>query len=384
VQAHAVTGDARLVPVIEELVDLLMKIDVVAIKAQTHATLSGTRALIRWYETCRDPKLLARAEEIFRIYLEEGCTENFENDNWFGRPEWTEPCAIVDSFLAANQLWQHTGKPEYLETAQWIYFNGIAATQRSNGGFGLNNCTGARGPLLYTQEPEAWWCCTMRGGEGLASAARYSAFTDGEGVWLAVFMNSSLEVHLPAGVLRLEQASEYPFGDSTRVTVGQASAGECDIRCFAPSFLTPREVRVNGEAQRWSVDRGFIAVRRAWRAGDVLEFGFERTTGRRPLRNRHSVPGCELLHCGPLLLSTRCAEQPESPKPAQWPAADRAAGRIEAVGEGRWRVGDLELIPVYHLLSPVFDRTAGSWRQLLFPAAGSEAPGGPGDSRPAP
>jgi len=368
VQAYAVTGDARLVPVIEELVELFLSMDFIAIKAQTHATLSGTRGLIRWYEACRNPKLLARAEQIFQIYLQEGCSENFENYNWFGRPDWTEPCAIVDSYLIACQLWQHTGKPEYLESAQWIYFNGIAATQRSNGGFGLNNCSGAAEPMLFTKEPEAYWCCTMRGGEGLASAARYSAFTDAEGIWLATFMNSSIKARLPQGVLQLEQVSSYPFGKRTCITVSHAPTVECEIRLFAPSFVTPRGVRVNGETQPWIVDHGFIALRRAWRVGDILEYEFEPQAGPRPLRNVHSLPGYELLHYGPLLLSAYCAEQPAKVTQAQIPLAVRAVGPVEAAGEGHWRAGDLQLTPVYHLMLPALDQSSGSWRQLLFPA----------------
>lgn len=366
VQAHAVTGDARLAPVIEEMAGRFQQMDALAIRAQTHATLSGLRGLIRWYESCRKPALLEHAEKIFRLYLAEGCSENYENYNWFGRPEWTEPCAIVDSYLVACQLWRHTGKPEYLETAQRIYFNGLAATQRSNGGFGLDNCAGAGHPFLYTKTPEAHWCCTMRGGEGLASAVRYSAFTDPAGVWIVTFMDISVRARLAGGILEFDQASRYPFGRQTRLTIRKAPAADCDIRLFAPSFLNPGAVRVNQETVKGVLDKGFLTVRRTWRAGDVLEFDFEPVLGRLPLRNRHSLPGYELLQAGPLLLCAPAAPRKADAK--QVPPVRRVDGPLQAAGEGRWRAGGLELVPVYHRMEAAFDQTAGSWRQVLFPA----------------
>ena len=51
-------------------------------------------------------------------------TENFENYNWFGRPEWTEGCAVIDSFIVATRLWRATGNARTSKTPM-IYFNGM-------------------------------------------------------------------------------------------------------------------------------------------------------------------------------------------------------------------------------------------------------------------
>ncbi len=36
--------------------------------------------------------------------MDEGMTRNYANCNWFEDLFWTEPCAIVDSFMAAAGL----------------------------------------------------------------------------------------------------------------------------------------------------------------------------------------------------------------------------------------------------------------------------------------
>ena len=125
VQAYQVTGREDLRPIIDEIMELYKKIEVEEIKAQTHSTLTGLRATLRYYEMTGDESLLQVAKERYEAYTRRAMTENYENYNWFGRPEWTEPCAVIDSYMVAIQLWQHTGNPAYLADAQKIYYNGI-------------------------------------------------------------------------------------------------------------------------------------------------------------------------------------------------------------------------------------------------------------------
>ena len=168
----------RLKALLDEMVVHFYTIPFLEIKVQTHATLTACRGLLRLYEYDRDPKKLAFVQMIFKLYTEEGMTANYANYNWFGRPEWTEPCAIIDSFMLAAQLYLYTHKPMYAELVHKILYNGVFASQRPNGGFGTDTCTGANGvaeaELLACSCYEAYWCCSMRGGEGLASVSRYS------------------------------------------------------------------------------------------------------------------------------------------------------------------------------------------------------------------
>lgn len=128
----------------------------------------------------------------------------------------------VIEHLVACQLRQHTGKPEYHEADQGIYFNGIAATQRSNGGFGLNNCSGAHHTHIHTSASEAYSCCTMPGGGGLSAAARYRAFTGKDSLWVATFMDNQISATLDAGKFSFNQKSQYPFGDSSILTISES------------------------------------------------------------------------------------------------------------------------------------------------------------------
>lgn len=161
-QAYSVDPTPELRELIETMIARYTQLDPAALSAQTHSTLTTLRGILRWWrEVAPRPELLALVRARFQLYRNEAATEHHGNYNWFGRPEWTEPCAIVDAFMLAVQLWSATGDAELLEEAQWIYFNGLAHAQRPNGGYGCDRCTGARGLLFAAAHEyfEAPWCC---------------------------------------------------------------------------------------------------------------------------------------------------------------------------------------------------------------------------------
>ncbi len=103
---HAATllNDPEVDALCEEILARNLQIDLVGIQAQTHATLTGIRGLLRWAVHKRRPSLVTEAAQRFRLYTDQGMSENYENWNWFGRPTHTEPCAVVDSLMVANEL----------------------------------------------------------------------------------------------------------------------------------------------------------------------------------------------------------------------------------------------------------------------------------------
>lgn len=164
---YATTKDARLAEVIRVMIGEFCKIDYVKSQCQTHATLTAARGIFRFYRASGETQYLAAAQEIFRRYCEEGMTANFANFNWFGKPFWTEPCAVVDSLLLAVQLFRETGEYCYAQLANRIYTNAFRRAQRPNGGAGCDSCLCEYTKELKVLMYEAFFCCTMRYAEGL-------------------------------------------------------------------------------------------------------------------------------------------------------------------------------------------------------------------------
>ena len=303
VQAYGVTKNEKLKPVIEEMIQLFLKMDLFQIQAQTHATLTALRALSRYYEISHQPSLIPEIESRYKLYREQGMTENYENYNWFQRPLWTEPCAIIDSYILAVNLWRYTGKPSYLEDAQLIYYNGIGATQRYNGGFGCNSCSGAGSPLLQRKVQEAHWCCTMRGGEGLSRAAQYLYFTNADTVYMNFYESNSALLELSSGQLELTEHSGYPFkGEINWEIKNTQLKSPAVFKIFIPRWAEKPSLALNGKLLETSMKNSFMTLTYQPVQGDRLMLRFEQAVKRIPTHNLHSVKGYYTLQYGPLIL----------------------------------------------------------------------------------
>lgn len=170
---YVVKPEAELRVLIDNLINKFCEVDKIAIKAQTHATLTATRAVLRMYECTGEKRYLQIAQKEFENYLSYGMTDTYENFNWFGRPDtWTEPCAVVDSFILALKFGEIFQDDSYKTLARRIWFNGLSYCHRSDGGAGPNTCVTKEQPVLKVSMFEAPFCCTMRYCEGLLYAMK--------------------------------------------------------------------------------------------------------------------------------------------------------------------------------------------------------------------
>lgn len=168
---YQITEDTETASLIKELQMSLDKIDVVALKAQTHCCLTAARGFLRMYHVTKDISFLNSAINIADKYMKYGMTDTYQNYNWWGREDtWTEPCAIVDSLIVMTELYKITKDEKYRTLAARIWHNGFAALQVGNGGAGTNTAVNTGQPLLYSLMYEAYFCCTMRLAEGLCYA----------------------------------------------------------------------------------------------------------------------------------------------------------------------------------------------------------------------
>jgi hypothetical protein len=367
VQAYQVTGREELKPLIDEMIGRFLQLDLRAIKAQTHTSLSAMRALLRYYELTGDSKLLDAVTERFALYRQYAMTENYENYNWFGRPKATEPCAVVDSYLVAVGLWRWTKNPEYLELAERIYYNGLAFEQRANGGFGLQNCSGANTALLAVNCQEAHWCCTMRGAEGLASAAQTSLFADPQSLYVVHFNNAQVTASCGSqSPLQLRQETGYPFEGKVRLTVlGGALDPTISLRLFAPRWTSRPVLSLNGRHIKPTLEQGFVCLQQPLHVGDVIEYTFDLNSGALPVEGRESTPTLRKLYYGPLLLA--CDAQ-EDPAPARSPG-------IKMLPDHTFRVDGIgcSFQSVYHLLDARVQLKPLYQVRMLFRAADTMA-----------
>jgi hypothetical protein len=342
VQAYELTGREDLLPVIDEIVSLFKRIDVEEINAQTHSTLSGVRAIVRYYNITGDESLLQLAKERYDAYIKRATSENYENYNWFGRPEWSESCAIIDSYMLAVQLWKYTGNPAYLADAQKIYYNAICFEQRDNGGFGAGRCCGThdnKSVKVYIYEGH--WCCSMRGGEGLSSVAQYTTFVKGGQVFLTNLVCGDYALQLPDGKAQFTIDTDYPFENEAKIIFNDR-AKNVALSFFRPSWMMDVKVVRNGKLLSTKEENGFITILGSYRKGDVLDITFNQKVGALDPENPNSMQHVHKYMYGPLALGVKEGNIETLPKNAV----------IEKTGRQSFMVGNQPMTTVYHLMSP--------------------------------
>lgn len=360
VQAYSIYPSSELKGLIEEMIDRFFQIDLVAIKAQAHATLTALRGVIRYYVLTGNLTLLREAEERYILYRTVDMTENYENYNWFGRPEWTESCAIIDSFMVAVQLWQYTGNPLYLEDAHHIYYNAICHAQRANGGFGLDNCPGPVADALNVFADEAYWCCTMRGGEGLASAISYNYFPGPKDLTIPFYNSSEATFEFWNRKVTIRQVSGYPFENKVVFNITDSEASpDILLKLFAPAWMINLRITVNGEPITFKRENGFISFNTILRRGTRIDFDFDQQVNTHHVVNmEHSRASHYAISYGPLILGYEGDKQIAFNKDPQ----------VIRQADKQWKVGGLNnhFSPVYHLMDPHVSKESGYQKQILF------------------
>jgi hypothetical protein len=360
VQAYGLFPSERLKALIDEMMSRFFKMDLIDLKAQTHATLTGLRAALRYGEITGQKEWLSKVVTNYKLYLDQAVTENYENFNWFERPEWTEPCAIVDSYLLAVQLWQNTHSPDYLEEAQLIYYNALGHTQRSNGGFGCDNCPGPVDKSLFVKADEAFWCCTMRGGEGLARAIEYSYFTAGDTLIVPAFNSSSVSFSIGDFPVIISQQTAYPFGNKVILSVDSLERqADLNLKLFVPSWVFEPKITVNHKPVDFKVRNKFAILSTPINAGDTIEYSFVLSCDVEGVANLvHTKSGDKRLFYGPLVLGHEGVSEIDIPKNAI----------IERISDYEFQLKgtDITLSSVYHLMDPKVCQSSGYRKQILF------------------
>lgn len=310
------------------------ELDLEKVNVQTHATLTTLRGILRFYRQTGEREFLDIVSARYALYRSRGMTAGYANINWFGRPEtWTEPCAIVDSFILAVELWRESDDWRYLRDAHLIWFNAIGRGQRGNGGFGCDSCVGFDSPWVEMNTfYEAFFCCTQRGAEGHAAAASALYHTKDAVLAVTLMADSTANVTLGESVVRLRQTTQYPFDMRTTIQVEESDLDrEVTIKVFVADWADAT-VAVNGTPANTRLVDGFVEFESRLEAGDRIDVWGSLQTWRGDLPPWTELVGYHTYHMGPILLAHRGSE--EVTLPADFAVDHLGDGVFEVVGTG--------------------------------------------------
>ena len=155
-------------------------------------------------------------------------------------------------------------------------------------------------------------CCPPNLARTIAEVADYAYCANERGLWVNLYGGNQLETRLPAGVLRLDERTDYPWDGKVELTIRQAAPEAFSIFLRIPGWCDKASVTINGRPVAAPLHSGSYAeIHQVWKSGDVLTLTLSMKT--------------ELIRANPLVEETRgqvavrrgpivyCLESPDLP-----------------------------------------------------------------------
>lgn len=203
---------------------------------------------------------------------------------------YAETCASIGMALWNHRLNLLHGDARYADVLERVLYNGLISGVSLDGGkFFYVNPLASRG----SHHRQPWFgcaCCPTNIVRFLPSIGGYAYAYDDGGVTVNLYLASQAKIPLKGNPVTVTQETRYPWDGRVKLTVSPKAAGEFALRLRVPGWCTGAPVpsdlyryadeapagseptlKVNGKAGKLEMEKGYACIRRAWKAGDVVE-----------------------------------------------------------------------------------------------------------------
>jgi DUF1680 family protein len=294
-----------------------------------------------------------------------------------------EQCNTYNMLKLTRELWSlDPDDPRYFDFYERALLNHLLGAQNPSdplGGFsyftplrpgGRRGVSAgpAWGGGTFSTPYTTFWCCQ---GTGIETSTKYMDsiyFSEGTTLTVNLYMPSTLS--WTARDLTVTQATAYPVGDSTTLTIGGRPSGSWTVRVRIPAWAAGASLTLNGAPLGVAAAPGtYAAVTRTWAAGDAL-------TVRLPMSVRveatNDDPRTGVVLYGPVVLSGNYGDRTLSGPPALDVASVTRTGASSLEFSARADGQDVRLEPFYEAHGHNY---TVYWRTTGGQAGGAEASG---------
>ncbi|HBY58784.1 MAG TPA: six-hairpin glycosidase, partial [Solibacterales bacterium] len=202
---------------------------------------------------------------------------------------YNETCAAIGNDYWNHRLFLLTGDGKYLDVMERTLYNGLISGVALDGKtFFYPNPLESNGQ--HARSP--WFgvsCCPSNVTRFLASFPGYMYARRAGTVYVNLFAAGTAKVELDGGrKVEIAQATRYPWDGAVKMTVSPEKPGRFALSVRIPGWargeVVPSDlyrydgqstetasIKVNGKPVPMKLDRGFVAIDRAWKKGDVVE-----------------------------------------------------------------------------------------------------------------
>jgi uncharacterized protein len=268
------------------------------------------------------------------------------------RNSFETPDGAYAHFKLTRYLLRITRESSYGDSMERVMYNtvlGVKDMQSDGRAFYYADYHSLGRKIYASDRPDAeyggrWHCCSGTLPQIAADYRISTYFKDEDGVFVNLYIPSTLRWEQYGAQMSLTQSGQYPLNDGVSLEITASKPVNSVIRLRIPAWAEAPSIRINGKKIAKTVESGtFATISREWNSGDRIDLELPRRLELKSVDAQH--PDTVALVCGPVVLF---AISDDTPKVTR---AQLLAARQQGQGSAEWHVstdgGRLRLIPFW-------------------------------------
>lgn len=250
-------------------------------------------------------------------------------------------CGSYAHFKLTRLLLRITKDSGYGDSMERVMYNaalGVLPLKADGAAFYYSSYSKYARKAYYTEfgGQQEWPCCSGTLTQLVADYRISTYFRDDTGVYVNLYIPSTLRWSHGLANVSLTQAGDYPLSDSIYFTMETSRPVSFALRFRIPAWARQPVLRVNGALITQSLRPGsFAEVRRQWHSGDKVELLLPKQLELKAADDSDLLALC----CGPLVLFAVGEDLPKFDRQTLLTA------KQTAVASSEWRIGDVKFLP---------------------------------------
>jgi DUF1680 family protein len=212
------------------------------------------------------------------------------------------PCGSYAHFKLTRYLLRVTRDTRYGDSMERVMYNTVLGAKplRSDGRTFYYSDYNFKGHKVYS-DTQHWACCSGTLPQVAADYRINTYFSDLRGVYVNLYIPSTLRWMQDGAQVALTQKGLYPFDSVVQFDITTSAAREFTLSLRIPAWATGASISLNGSRVGATATPGtFAAIHRPWNTGDRIELDMPMTNRLEAVDAQH--PQTVALMFGPLVL----------------------------------------------------------------------------------
>lgn len=217
------------------------------------------------------------------------------------------PCGAYAHFKLTRYLLRITRDPRYGDSMERVMYNtvlGALPLNKYGKAFYQSNYHRAATKEYFDgyfhNMEETWPCCSGTLPQVAADYRISAYFRDAQGVFVNLYIPSTLRWAQSGAQVSLTQSGDYPLSNHVAFNVEASRPTVFTLHLRIPAWARQPVLQINGKATQRVEPGTFAAIRREWRSGDRVELMLPRQLELKSADEHH--PDLVALVCGPMVL----------------------------------------------------------------------------------